>query len=154
MRRLLCSILILTILAFQSLCPVHAHGGIGLKHSGAHAGRPHFHVSGFHLHAKHDHSSRHCHHQTPITPDVFGEPVPCHDGDAFYLADSVSAAIHRSGTVDTVDTLDWLMSDLASGLNGLVLPPESSAPSVRLDSPSQWSTARVPLFLRSLAIRC
>lgn len=84
-------------------------------------------------------------------PEVSGEPFLLHDADACYLADSVGTVIHRSSTTDTID---WLMSDLDSGLNGLVLPLESSALGFRPDSPRQWSNARIPLYLRSLAIRC
>ena len=148
MRRFMSSILILLILATQGLCVMHTHFGFTSEVTSSQSDRPHFHVHGSH---SHDHAPGHRDDQKPELPAVTGESFPLHDSDACYSPDSVSSTIQRSSNTDAID---YLLSDLAASSSEIIVSAESPALDVRAGSACQWSTARIPLYLRILAIRC
>ena len=151
MRRFLSSIVILMILASQGLCAVRTHIHFTSDPSYSGSVQPHFHVHGSHSHESHDRTPQRRHDQKRERPAVTGESFPLHDSDACYFPDSVSSTIERSSTADAID---YLLSDLAAGSLEIIAPVEHPALDAQPDSPRQWSTARIPLYLRSLAIRC
>ena len=151
MRSFVSSILILMILASQVLCAVHTHFGFTSEPTASKSDRPHFHVHGSHSHKSHDHAPGYRHDRKPELSTVTGESFPLHDSDACYFPDSVSSTSQRSSTTNAIDCL---LSDLAASFSEIIVPVESPDIDVRPDSARQWSTARIPLYLRSLAIRC
>ncbi len=151
MRGFVSLLLISVIVACQGLYALDTHYGCTSELSSSQSNRPHFHVHGAHSHGSHHHARGHRHDQKPELPAVTGESFPSHDADACYCPDSVSSTIQRSSTADAID---YLLSDLASGFSEIIVLVGSPALDVRPDSPRQWSNARIPLYLRSLAIRC
>lgn len=151
MRRFLSIVLIVMILTSQGLCVVHAHVGMALSHSESHSGRPHFHVHGSHSHGSHADSADHHHDDAPVLPAVTRVPCPWHDSDACYCADSVVSMIQRSSAAET---LDFMLLELAVCSVGFVQPEAFSALDGWPAAPRQWSSARTPLYLRDLSIRC
>lgn len=151
MRSFVSSILILMILASQVLCAEHTHFGFTSEPTATKSGRPHFHVHGSHSHKSHNHAPGHRHNPKPELSAVTGEPFPLHDSDAWYFPDSVSSTSRR---LTTTNAIDCLLRHLAASFSEIIVPVESPGIDVRPDSARQWSTARIPLYLRSLAIRC
>ena len=143
--------LIPIILTCHGLCAVHTHHGFAAELTSSQSDRPHFHVHGSHSHGSHDHGPGHSHDQKPELPAVTGESFPLHDSDACYCPDPVCSTIQRSSIADAISDL---LSDLAAGSLEIIAPVERPALDVPPDSLRQWSTARIPLYLRSLAIRC
>lgn len=151
MRRFLSIVLIVMILTSQGLCVVHAHVGMALSHSESHSARPHFHVHGSHSHGSHEDSADHHHDEAPVLPAVSRVPCPLHDSDACYCADSVVSMIQRSSAAET---LDFMLLELAVCRVGVVQSEAFSALDGWPAAPRQWSSARTPLYLRDLSIRC
>jgi PhoPQ-activated pathogenicity-related protein len=151
MRRFLSIVLIVMILTSQGLCVVHAHVGMASSHSESHSGRPHFHVHGSHSHGSHADSADHHHDDVPVLPAVTRVPCPLHDSDACYCADSVMSMIQRSSAAET---LDFMLLELAVCRVGVVQSEAFSALDGWPAAPRQWSSARTPLYLRDLSIRC
>lgn len=151
MRRFMSIILMVMISTSQGLCAVHSHFGIALSHSESHSGRPHFHVHGSHSHGSHQHSADHHHDDAPVSPAVSGVESPWHDPDACYCADPVVSMLQRSRAAET---LDCMLLELAVNVVGVVQPETFSALDGWPDAPRRWSSARTPLYLRDLSIRC
>lgn len=153
MRLIVSTILIVMILASQGVCVSHSHLGIAPGHAGTHSGLPHFH--GSHAHGEHGHVHEHGHKKNDdrqtAAPAITGHSVPLSDSAAFYFADSVSSQISRSSTVAFAN---WSVSKLDFMAKGIADPAVNFAPHDRRGSPHQWSTARSPRYLVSLAIRC
>ena len=143
--------LIPIILTCHGLCAVHTHHGFAAELTSSQSDRPHFHVHGSHSHGSQEPAPGRSHNQKPEPPAVTGDSFPLHDSDACFCPDSVSPTIQLSSTADA---FDCILSDLASGSSEIIVSVGSPTLDVRPDSPRQWSNARIPLYLRSLAIRC
>lgn len=151
MRRLLTSILIITVFAMQSVSFSHVHLPCDPEEAEHHSGQPHFHVHGEHSHAAHHQESQHKSDEHKLAATIRDAHHLDHDFNACYLPDSLAsnAGLTRVGELRflNVFTLD----------NG----PERFAhhafvPQQHVGQLAVWSgtTARVPLYLRSLAILC
>ncbi|MFN8706334.1 MAG: hypothetical protein ACK50J_06605 [Planctomyces sp.] len=86
-----------------------------------------------------------------MLPTVSGVQSPWHDSDAFFYADPVISMLHRSRAAKT---LDFMLLELAVNVVGVVQPEAFSAVDGWPDAPRRWSSARTPLYLRDLSIRC
>ena len=148
MRRLLTSILIITVFAMQSISSSHVHLPCGPDEAEHHSGQPHFHVHGGHSHAAHDKKSQHedNDHEFAVTLHE------AHDVDACYLPDSLSSI---AGLTQTGD-LRLLLSVFTLGIVPERFDHHAFVPQqhIRQFAACSGSTARVPLYLRSLAILC
>lgn len=153
MRRLVSSLLILMILASQGLCAMHVHVGSDRNHTDTHSGRPHVHSSNSHGHQHHAHVHRdkNAHRPDPVSAKLTDASDPQSDSVPFYLPDPVNSQIGRSGCTELSE---WLSSRLDYTVDGITVQVVSQALDGRQISPCQWSTARTPLYLRSLVIRC
>ena len=150
MRRFLTSILIIAVFAMQSVSFSHVHLPCGHEGGDHHSGRPHFHVHGEHSHAAHHQESQH-RNEHEFAATLHEAHHVDHDLDACYLPDSLSsnAGLTQSGDLRllSVFTLDIV----AKRFDHHAFVPQ---PHVRQFAACSGSTARLPLFLRSLAILC
>ena len=153
MRRLVSSLLILMILASQGLCALHVHVGLDRNHTDTHSGRPHVHSSNSHGHQHHGHvhRDRNAHRPDPVAAALTNVSDPESDSVPFYLSDPVHSQISRSGCTELSE---WLSGRLAYAVDGIIVAVVSQAIDGRQMLPCQWSTARTPLYLRSLVMRC
>jgi hypothetical protein len=151
MRRLLSSVLIITVFAMQSISFSHVHLPCGQEEAGHHSGRPHFHVHGGHSHAAHHKKSQHEHVDHECAATVHASHHMDHDLDACYLPDSLASnlGLMQIGAqrLLTACTLDFVPERF-------VLHASVPQQYVRQFPACSRSTARVPLYLRSLAILC
>ena len=151
MRRLLTSVLIIAVLAMQSISFSHVHLPCGPEEAEHHSGQPHFHVHGGHSHAAHDKKSQHKdEHEFAVT--LHEAHHVDHDVDACYLPDSLSSIAGLTQTGDLRLLLSVFTLDIVpERFEHHAFVPQQH---VRQFAACSGSTARVPLYLRSLAILC
>jgi hypothetical protein len=148
MRRFLASILMIAVVFVQSVSFSHVHPSCGTEVAGHHSGMPHFHVHGGHSHAAHRHESPRQSDEQKSLRDV---DYPDHDADACFLPDSL-ASTSRLTTATSVRCMHLFTLAIASER----FDHHAFVPQQRVGQLSLWSgsTARVPLYLQSLAILC
>lgn len=151
MSRLLSLVLILTILTSRSASSVHAHGGVAMKDGHPHACGPHFHIHGHHHHGTDRDVKQHEHSGRSVAPEQSQPVIPCHDGDACFIVDSAPSATHR---IVVADARTWSPVEMVVDPVVVVMLRKSSVPIVSLKTTCLCSIARVPLYLRTLAILC
>lgn len=151
MRRLFTSILIITVFAMQSVSFSHVHVPCGPEEAEHHSGQPHFHVHGGHSHAAHDKKSQHKDEGHESAATLHEVHHVDHDFNACYVPDSLAsnAGLTRVSELRflTVFTLDIG----ARQFDRHAFVPQQQ---FRQFAVCSGSTARVPLYLRSLAILC
>ena len=151
MRRLLTSILIITVVAMQSVSLSHVHLSCGPEEAEHQSGQPHFHMHGEKSHAAHDKKSQRKNDEPEFAVTLHEAHHVDHDLDACYLPDSLSsnAGLTQSGDLRllSVFTLDIVPERFE---HHAFVPQQH----VRQFAACSGSTARVPLYLRSLAILC
>lgn len=150
MRSFVSTILVVMILVCQGLSATHAHFGHPMEMT-LHSARPHFHAHGAHSHGADRDTADDGRHQQPLVPAFNEDPFSQHDSDAFYCVDSVKCSLKRSNFKATSHS-SLKHEDL--GALRLLLPEAIPALAGRTVSPCQWSTARIPQYLRHLSIRC
>jgi hypothetical protein len=151
MRCVLSTILIAMILACHSLVATHAHLDVAPGHSSSHSGQPHFHWHGSHSHSSDDHREGHHHKGEAGSQGETGDGLPQCAGTTFYGMDSAASMCQRL-CADEISCTLWIQ--LLPVNAGGFLTDRLMAPVAWLDAPPQWSSARIPLYLRDLAIRC
>lgn len=151
MRRLLTSILIITVVAMQSVSLSHVHLPCGPEEAEHHSGQPHFHVHGEHSHAGHDNKSKQKDAEHEFAATLHEAHHEDHDLDACYLPDSLSSNAGLT-QLKNLRLLSVLTLDIVSErLDHHAFVPQQH---VRQFAAGSGSNARVPLYLRSLAILC
>ncbi|MBL8818434.1 MAG: hypothetical protein JNL58_20575 [Planctomyces sp.] len=142
--------MIITVVAMQSISFSHVHLPGGPEDAEHHSGQPHFHVHGGHSHTAHSKKVQHKNeHESAAT--LHEAHYVDHDLDACYLPDSLSPITALMQFADlrllSAPTLD--IDPERFDLHAL-LPQQH----IRQFAACSGSTARVPLYLRSLAILC
>ena len=104
-RRFVCLVLVLPMLANQGLCLAHSHQGTDVAETEGHASRPHFHVGGHRRHESsngQEHDGNHSHDDhgrrdqrsgdsdAPVT--LTNAPIGGHDTTAVYSSETVALA--------------------------------------------------------------
>lgn len=155
MRLVLSILLIPLVLVAQSLCALHAHHGTHSTDAESHAGSPHFHATAGNHHS-HGHSHGHSHdgssiHETSdVSPSDF-EQSQHQDGETYYVPDAVSQIGSRLDEHSALPVLANVMSPGSASIiaDGALMLNVANQPNRR-----HCVTARIPLFLRDVSIRC
>ena len=151
MHQLLTSILIITVFAMQSFSFSHVHLTCGPEEAEHHSGRPHFNVHGKHSHHAHKTKPQYQHDEADFAAALFDAHHEDHDTDACYLPDSLASNAGLTNAVRLRFLRAFTLDNSAECLDHRVVVLKQS---VRQFSACSGSTARVPLYLRSLAILC
>lgn len=151
MRRFLPLVLIITVVAVQSACFSHVHLPCGAEVAEHHSGLPHFHVHGGHSHAAHHKDSENKNDEHDFASSLRDAHHLDHDSDACYLPDSL-ASISRLTSASSFRLSHVFTLAMASER----FDHHAFVPQKRVGQLSLWSgsTARMPLYLQSLAILC
>ena len=148
MRGFLASILILAVLAIHSASAVH----VPCRHEQMphHGNQPHVHVHGGHSHATHHARSHHHRHHgatgAPVAADQSEE-----GGSACYLPDYL---LSEAGLPKFVLFRNVITQSLELCLQQICCVTSGNSSRNGQQSAVDGRVARVPLYLRSLSIRC
>ena len=151
MRRLFTSILIITVVAMQSVSFLHVHLPCGPEEAEHHSGRPHFHVHGEHSHAAHHQESQHKNDGHEFAATLRHADHLDHDSDACYLPDSLASYVGLASVGELRFLSVFTLDKSSERFDHHAFVPQQH---VRQFAVCSGSTARVPLYLRSLAILC
>lgn len=161
-HRFLCRLLVVVMLANQSLCFAHSHDGTDIAESESHASRSHFHLGGHDHHGstngrEHDESRSHDDHsnrdqrstddEATITPMV--SPIFDHDTDAVYCTESVAFARGRHSVVVSAKYVE------VPAVLEVVHQNDDRLRRVGplLGQPASVFDAACPIYLRTLSLR-
>lgn len=151
MRRLLTSILIITVFAMQSVRFSHVHLSCGSEEAEHHSGQPHFHVHGKHSHPAHQTKQQHQHDEADLAATRFDAHEQNHDSDACYQPDSLASNAGLTKSNQLLSLTVFMLKNWVERLDHRTVVPQQH---VRQFTACSGSTARVPLYLQSLAILC
>jgi hypothetical protein len=151
MRRLLTSILIIAVCAMQSISLSHVHLPCGPEEAEHHSGLPHFHLHGGHSHAAHDKELQHKNDEQEFAATLHEAHHVDHDFNACYLSNSLAsnAGLMRVGVLTLLTAFTLNIGPERINYHAFVLQQH-----VRQFAICLGGIARVPLYLRSLAILC
>ncbi len=151
MHRLISSVLMITVFFMQIACFSHVHLPGDPEGAEHHSGRPHFHFHGKHLHAAH-------HKKSDVTGDSHrADPCPGdtqhpdHDFDACYLPDSVTSASRLTTSGEFQFSHVFAIGVVCECIEGRACVTQQHLQRIAART---GSIARVPLYLRGLAILC
>jgi hypothetical protein len=154
MRRFLTSILIITVFAVRNISFSHVHLPSGHEGGDHHSGRPHFHLHGEHSHAAHHHASQHKHPGHEFAATLRDAGYLDHDSDACYVPESLTpnSGLTRDGYLRVLRVSRLFILEIRGGRFGhhAFVPKQHSRPFAVCSG----SIARMPLYLRRLAILC